>query len=328
MSAAGVKSFDLLVLGELNPDLILRGDDPVPEFGQVEKLVDTAVLTVGSSSAILACAAARLGLRTAFAGLVGDDLLGRFMLDELDARGVDTAGCVVDPGAATGVSVILDAPASTAGRAIVTAPGTMVRFRADHIAPDLLAAARHVHCGGYFLLPALQPDLPGLFAAAGRGGATRSLDTNWDPHGRWEGMTPELLAECDLLLPNRSEALELAATRSLDAAVDWLSSRGATVAVKLGADGGLVRHRGTTFSARPPAVNEVDTTGAGDCFDAGALVGLIERWEPERLLSFAVACGALSTRAVGGTAAQPTLDEATEAAAAVAIQELTGERGA
>jgi sugar/nucleoside kinase (ribokinase family) len=316
------KHFDLLVLGELNPDLILRGQDPAPEFGQIEKLVDTALLTVGSSSAILACAAARLGLRTAFAGLVGDDVLGRFMLDELEARGVDTVGCVIDDGAATGVSVILDAPGSDAGRAIVTAPGAMASFGADHIAPDLLAAARHVHCGGYFLLPALQPDLPGLFAGAGRDGATRSLDTNWDPTGRWAGVTPELLGECDLLLPNRVEALRLAATHSLDTAVDWLSSPGATVAVKLGADGGLLRQAGATFCARPPAVDVVDTTGAGDCFDAGALVGFIEGWEPQRLLSLAVACGALSTRGLGGTAAQPTLDEAWRVAATVIVEEL------
>jgi sugar/nucleoside kinase (ribokinase family) len=136
-------------------------------------------------------------------------------------------------------------------------------------------------------------------------------------------VTADLLAECDLLLPNRAEALQLAATRSLDSAVDRLSSGGATVAVKLGADGGLLRQHGATFSARPPDVDVVDTTGAGDCFDAGALVGFIERWGPERLLSLAVACGALSTRGVGGTAAQPTLDEARRAAASVAVHALT-----
>lgn len=322
------KRFDLLVLGELNPDLILRGDDPVPEFGQVEKLVDTGTLTVGSSSAILACAAARLGLRTAFAGLLGDDVFGRFMLDELAARGVDTVGCVVEDGATTGISVILDSPGSDAGRAIVTAPGTMATFRADQVAPDLLAATRHVHCGGFFLLRAFQPGLAALFAAAGRAGATRSLDTNWDPSGRWDGVTADLLAECDLLLPNRAEALGLATTRSLDAAVDRLSSRGATVAVKLGADGGLLRQSGATFYAHPPAVAVVDTTGAGDCFDAGALLGFIERMGSERLLSLAVACGSLSTRDVGGTAGQPTLEEARRAAAGVAVQRLTGKPGA
>ena len=64
---------DLLVIGEINVDLILVGTDVQPEFGQVEKLVDSALLSMGSSSVITACAAARLGLKTAFVGMVGDD---------------------------------------------------------------------------------------------------------------------------------------------------------------------------------------------------------------------------------------------------------------
>ncbi|MRR31941.1 carbohydrate kinase, partial [bacterium] len=55
------RKFDLLVAGEINPDLVLSGN-VLPEFGQVEKIVDSAVLTIGSSSAIFACGAARLGL--------------------------------------------------------------------------------------------------------------------------------------------------------------------------------------------------------------------------------------------------------------------------
>ena len=64
------KQFDVVVVGELNPDLILAGD-VIPEFGQVEKLVQQATLTIGSSSAIFACGVARLGLRVAFLGKVG-----------------------------------------------------------------------------------------------------------------------------------------------------------------------------------------------------------------------------------------------------------------
>ncbi len=75
-----MKDFDLLVIGEINPDLILRGDDVTPGFGQAEKLVENATLTIGASSAIMACGAARLGLKTAFIGIVGDDVFGRFML--------------------------------------------------------------------------------------------------------------------------------------------------------------------------------------------------------------------------------------------------------
>ena len=74
---------DLLVLGDCNPDLILSAPALTPVFGQVETLVDRSELTIGGSGAIMACAAARLGLRTAIAGVVGDDLFGHYMVDSL-----------------------------------------------------------------------------------------------------------------------------------------------------------------------------------------------------------------------------------------------------
>src|SRR5919201_5564818 len=101
-----MKDFDIIVVGELNADLILRGD-VAPEFGQVEKLLDDATLTLGSSSAIFACGAARLGLRVAFIGKVGNDEFGRFMARELTARRIDTSGIVIDGSIKTGLNVIL-----------------------------------------------------------------------------------------------------------------------------------------------------------------------------------------------------------------------------
>ena len=98
--------FDILVAGEINPDLILSGN-VVPEFGQVEKLVDSATLAIGSSSAIFACGAARLGLKVAFIGVCGDDVFGRFMLDEMSKRQVDIENVIVSPSGSTGLSVIL-----------------------------------------------------------------------------------------------------------------------------------------------------------------------------------------------------------------------------
>ncbi len=80
------KLFDVVVVGELNADLVLSGD-VIPEFGQVEKLVDRADLAIGSSAGIFACGAARLGLRVAFIGLLGADAFGQFMIQAIHARG-------------------------------------------------------------------------------------------------------------------------------------------------------------------------------------------------------------------------------------------------
>ncbi|MFN8402394.1 MAG: PfkB family carbohydrate kinase [Anaerolineales bacterium] len=103
--------FDILVAGEINPDLILSGN-VMPEFGQVEKLVDSSALTIGSSSAIFACGAARLGLKVAFIGVCGDDVFGRFMLDEMSKRNVDVSHVIVRKDGQTGLSVILNKPST------------------------------------------------------------------------------------------------------------------------------------------------------------------------------------------------------------------------
>jgi sugar/nucleoside kinase (ribokinase family) len=73
------QKYDILVVGEINADLILTGDVE-PAFGQVEKIIEDATLTLGSSAVIFACGAARLGLKVAFVGVVGDDLYGQYML--------------------------------------------------------------------------------------------------------------------------------------------------------------------------------------------------------------------------------------------------------
>jgi sugar/nucleoside kinase (ribokinase family) len=300
-------AFDILVAGEINPDLILSGD-VTPEFGQVEKLVDSAVLTIGSSSAIFACGAARLGLKVAFVGLCGEDIFGRFMLNELSRRGVDVSGVMVDPAQQTGLSVILNRGVQ-GGRAILTHLGAISRLKAEQVSDRLLQKSRHLHVASYFLQTALQPGLPELFQRAHKLGLTVSLDTNWDPSGEWRGFD-ELLSQTDAFLPNQNEALAISDATSLEAALHFLGQRSRVVTIKCGEEGALAC-QGDEI-ARVPAlpVQVVDTVGAGDSFDAGFLYGWLNGWSLDKSLALAAACGSLSTRAAGGTSAQPTLDEA------------------
>ncbi|NPA26455.1 MAG: carbohydrate kinase family protein [Chloroflexi bacterium] len=298
--------YDLLVLGEINPDLILRGDVE-PEFGQAEQLVEHATLTVGSSNVIFACAAAKLSLRVAFVGWVGDDLFGRFMLSEMRACGIDTTFVRVHPEGRTGFSVILQPRQGE--RAILTYPGLIAALRAEDVPERAWAHARHVHVGSFFLQTALQPSLPALFARVRQQGRTTSLDPNDAPQGRWEALWP-VLAHTDVFLPNAREAQALTRTASADAAARRLAHPERLVAIKLGAQGALAVQGNRYLRAVPPRVSVVDTVGAGDTFDAGLLYGWLQGWPLSRALALGVVCGALSTRAAGGTAAQPSLDEA------------------
>jgi sugar/nucleoside kinase (ribokinase family) len=300
-----MKPYDILVAGEINPDLILTGD-VVPEFGQVEKLVDSASLTIGSSSAIFASGAARLGLKVVFIGVCGNDVFGRFMLDEMEKRGVDVSNVIIREGEPTGLSVILN---QGTDRAILTHSGSIAALQASEISDALLQRARHLHVASYFLQKNLQRDLPGLFGRARAMGLTTSLDTNYDPSELWTGFD-ELLAVTNVFLPNEKEALSLSGESRTDLAGDALGSKVETLAIKLGAEGALGVCNGEKVQVASIPVNVADTVGAGDSFDAGFLYGYLNGWPLEKSLQLACICGALSTQRAGGTKGQPTLSEA------------------
>ncbi len=299
------RNFDILVAGEINPDLILTGD-VMPEFGQIEKLVDSAGLAIGSSSAIFACGAARLGLKVALIGVCGRDVFGRFMLEELRQRGVDVKHVILHPQGSTGLSLILNRGSD---RAILTYPGLIPSLRAEDLPESLLRQARHLHVASYFLQTALQPGLPGLFQRAHELGLSTSLDTNWDPQARWDSVRA-LLPQVDVFLPNANEACAIAGSGQVRRAAVWLAGQGGLVSIKLGAQGALGVQGSRLIQVPSLNVEVVDTIGAGDSFDAGFLYGYLAGWELEKSLRLGVACGSLSTRAAGGTQAQPTLEEA------------------
>lgn len=297
--------FDILVAGEINPDLILGGD-VTPEFGQVEKLVETLSLTIGSSSAIFACGAARLGLRVAFIGVCGADVFGRFMLAEMSRRQVDVSHVIVRPEGQTGLSVILN---QQADRAILTHPGLIAELQASDIPDSLLRRSRHLHVASYFLQTKLQPELPNLFSRARSLGLTTSLDTNYDPSEQWLGVD-ELLSVTNVFLPNETEAKSLSGAENVHEAAGRLGPKVEALVIKLGKDGALGTWGSQRVQVEGIPVKVVDTVGAGDSFDAGFLYGYLNGWDLERSLRLACVCGALSAQQAGGTDGQPTLEEA------------------
>ncbi len=111
-------------------------------------------------------------------------------------------------------------------------------------------------------------------------------------------------------MPNETELCAIAVAKDADTALERLAQRVPTIAVKRGSKGGAACQNGQIVSANALPVGVVDTTGAGDTFDAGFIYGYLNGWDLARALRLACACGSLSTRAAGGTAAQPTLAEA------------------
>ncbi len=312
---------DILVVGEINPDIVIADPDPVPVFGEVERVVRSIRMTVGSSSAIFACGAARLELRVAFCGVVGDDVFGRYMLDEMARRGVDVSACTVDANRPTGASVILT---SGTDRAILTAMGAIGALDVDAVPASMIGRARHLHSGSFFLQDTSRDRLPAFFAAARERGLTTSFDTNWDPTNRWAGGVEAMLRASDVFFPNAAEARRIAGVDNVDDAARALATDGSVgrtdggpiVAVKLGAGGALAcRADGPIVRVPAMPIEPVDTTGAGDSFNAGFLRAWLDGEDVRESLELGVVCGALSTRRAGGVDGQATLPEARDAIA-------------
>ncbi len=154
-------------------------------------------------------------------------------------------------------------------------------------------------------------------AAARRTGISVSLDTNWDPSGDWRDAIEPLLAHVDLLLPNVEEARLLSGESDPEAACRALGGRVGTVVVKLGAEGAIAVRGDRLERLAAPAVPVVDTTGAGDSFDAGFIAATLQGESLREALAMAVACGSLAVGAGGGTGGQPDLETARVAAAAL-----------
>jgi len=292
--------FDVTIAGELNLDLILYG---LPEqlLPERELLADRMMLTLGSSSAIVAHNLSSFGSRVGFQSRIGDDPLGRISLERLQESGVDVSKVRVVPGTSTtGLTVILH---HAHWRNILTYAGTIAELTWDDLDLEYLADSRHFHFSSYYLQKSLRPRVGELFRYLKSKGLTISLDTNDDPEDRWEGGLHELLPHVDVFLPNERKACKAAGTENMDEAISKLARLVPLLVVKLGRKGALAQKGSERFTAEAKEVVPVDSVGAGDSFDAGFLHEYVRGSDLAKCLAGGNAAGALSTTRPGGTEA-------------------------
>jgi ribokinase len=292
------KMLDCIVAGDSNVDLMVNGA-PELEFN-TEKLAGGMDLVLGGSSAITVFNLARLGARTGFIGVVGQDSFGDFVAQRLASAGVNLDCLRRHPKEKTGITIWLSRKKQ---RAAITSIGTIALLRTSDVKEDYLRQARHLHVGHYFLLEQFHKGAAALFRKAKRLGLTTSLDCNYDPTEKWDSGIWDVLRHTDIFFPNEDEAKHLTGEETADAAARKLAERAGTVAVKLGARGVLVRSNGGTF--RKPAVKTkvVDTTGAGDSFNAGYLSRFLKGASIEESSQAGLVAAARCVAHVGGTAA-------------------------
>ncbi|HXF05824.1 MAG TPA: carbohydrate kinase family protein [Blastocatellia bacterium] len=314
------KEWDVVTVGDIFIDLVMSGFPRWPRPGE-EAFASTFTREVGGGAAITACGLARLGLRVGILAVVGAED-GEWVIKRLHQQGVETDLIRHDPEEPTALTVSVS---SSEDRAFFTYAGANRRLTevlGEDEARRSLARARHVH-----LACALDP---GALVALSRDFHSRdcsvSLDIGW--HESWlrDPRSLDALREIDLFFPNEREAQCLTGESEPEAILRALARAGLpAVALKRGPAGAALLYQNELYFVEPYPVIPIDTTGAGDCFDAGFLAAWLGGESPERCLRRANICGALSTRRLGGIAAFPTPEEIDAAGLAESSQQREGE---
>ncbi len=298
----------ILVIGELNVDIVATGLRSVPEMG-AEILAENCEVTLGSASAIFAAGIAKLGHEVTFISHVGQDYFGDFCLRTLKQSGVSIRNVTRKPEEKTGVTIALSGKRD---RALVTYAGAVATLTADSIDDKVMARQDHLHLTSYYLQTGLRPSFGPLLQHAKALGLTTSFDPNSDPNDKWDKNIGAVLNYTDVLFVNEREAMRLTGSKSLNSALKTLGAKAHCAVVKRGARGAMAIQNEKISKAAGFKVRAIDTTGAGDSFNAGFVSAYLRHVPLAECLRIGNACGALSALSVGGTAGQPTQHELEE----------------
>ena len=291
--------YDILIPGGYFCDIVFTGLPDLPTLG-TEIFASQINVVPGGGAINTSIGLHRLRVKVGWLGTFGNDFFSRAIADQLSAEQLDLSQVIRLDGPLQRVTVSLSYPAD---RAFVT----YVDSLSDNVdrAFDALdrLTFRHLHFGGLVT----DPRTPALLDACHARGITVSMDCQHRPHMLAE--VESILSRLDMFMPNAAEAIKLTASSSIDQAIDRLAVIVPLVVIKQGADGARARQGGQDFHVPSIPANVVDTTGAGDAFNAGFLAATLAGHDPAEALRWGNFCGSRSVQGVGGARTAPTIDE-------------------
>ena len=290
---AEAASGTVVVVGDAGLDVVAQHTGPIVHGGDIRAKVR---FTGGGAGANTALWLASRGARPTLIARVGDDAGGRLIRAELEAAGVRCA-FALDPAAATFCVVVL---VDTDGqRSMLADRGANARFSPEDVDPSVLAGAKHLHLSGYVLLdPSSRPAGLAALAAAKAAGLTTSVDPQAAALIHDPAAFLDDVRGVDLLLPNTGELVALTGSADPAAAKELLGVVGA-VAVTAGLDGASWVDADGVTTVHAEVVECVDSTGAGDAFDAGVLSSWLAGASTVDALRAGVRLGTLAIGKVG-----------------------------
>jgi ribokinase len=294
--------WDAFIYGDVNVDIVIPGVEHFPLPGQ-EDVVDTMNTYVGGGAALFTLGLGKLGLNPVFQGTIGDDCYGKFIIDEFKQKHVDSSLIKISEINKTGISISFT---NEKDRSFLTYRGTNEEINLNSIMIDKVRKARHIHITGYAgsinhdqylnLLKKVKEDKE----------ITVSFDVGWDDTGEWNEGIYQLFPYIDVLFMNETEAIHYSRKESAKKAIADFSKYCNLVVVKLGKNGSIAFSDKIAYEAEPYTVTAVDTTGAGDSFNAGFIYGFLKGKAVMECLKYGNGCGALSVTALGGNTGFPT----------------------
>jgi sulfofructose kinase len=296
---AELPTFDILAVGGVDADLVLTVDH-LPSFD--EKVIGRLVGRLpGGPAANSACAASRLGLRVAALATVGDDEAAQIIINGYTEFGVDTSLVEVAPEATSPFTVILIDP--TGEKAIVVVPGSRPRYPMDRVEQALRRSR------AMYMMPGDQAQFLELAQLAQACGAEVMIDVE-STVGFEPATLARLLAPVDIASFNQDGFIAATGERPSPEALGRLLDYGPhTVVVTRGAQGALAVTADQAAEVQGYRMEVVDTTGAGDTFNAAFLCATFDGLALDQRLRFANAAAALSVTSIGPRGNLPTRRE-------------------
>jgi sugar/nucleoside kinase (ribokinase family) len=293
-----MKKYDVAVVGEIFIDHVFTGFGRWPNPGE-EVFAPQYMRDVGGGAAITACALAKLDRSVSLVGIIGNED-ANWIVNRLNAFGVSNDGIVqIDGSTGVTVSVSIGEERSFFSHAGVN--WALQSMLGSDAVLKVLCQARHVH----FALPLEHELALTLLPALKKSGCTTSLDVGFHPDWLRRPENLEICRTVDYFFPNEREAALLCGGEGMDY-LTFAQERGLVCPVlKRGRSGAAMIANGVKYESPSLSVSVIDTTGAGDVFDAGFIDAQLDALSPEICLRRACVCGALSTRASGALSAVP-----------------------
>ena len=298
------KKWDVYVYGDVNIDLVVPGVESLPPFGSE---VDVPVMEtfVGGGAALFALGLAKLGMTPVFQGSIGKDMYGAYIRGLFRELGVDDSLLLDSDTQKTGISISFT---TQKDRCFLTYRGTNEGLSLKYMDLSKVPYAKHVHVTGYAGRSNHEEYLDVLKRIHEMGDVTVSFDVGWDTTEEWYEGIFDLLPMIDVLFMNETECQHYTRCEDIEAGARRLAEKAGMAVIKLGKRGALAVKDGEVFAAPTYKVNVVDTTGAGDSFNAGFVYGFVSGLPVGECLKRGNGCGSLSATMLGGNTGFPFRD--------------------